>query len=71
MCEKFAKDPEFGVGNFAVHLKREISHAKFKCHETPPPLHYARALDYAMHNYARCISTETQGDCKQEGSWDC
>ena len=28
---------------------------------------HARALDYAMHNYAGCISKKTQGDCKQEG----
>ena len=32
---------------------------------------HARGMDYAMHDYARCISTKTQGDCKQEGSWDC
>ena len=37
VCEKFAENPEFRVGNFAVNLKREISHAKLKCHETPPP----------------------------------
>ena len=35
--EKFAEDPEFRAGNFAGNLKREISHAKLKCHETPPP----------------------------------
>ena len=29
VCEKFAENPEFRVGNFAVNLKREISHAKF------------------------------------------
>ena len=32
---------------------------------------HARALNYAMHNYAQYISMKTQGDCKQEGSWDC
>ena len=37
VCEKFAENPEFRVGNFAVNLKREISHAKLKCHETPAP----------------------------------
>ena len=36
--EKFAENPEFRVGNFAVNLKRQISHAKLKCHETPPPI---------------------------------
>ena len=35
--EKFAENPELRVGNVAVNLKREISHAKSKCHETPPP----------------------------------
>jgi hypothetical protein len=38
VCEKFAENPEFRVGNFAVNLKREVSHAKLKCHEHPPPL---------------------------------
>ena len=33
-CEKFAENPEQRVGNFAVNLKCEISHAKLKCHET-------------------------------------
>ena len=28
VCEKFAENPEFHVGNFAVNLKREISHTK-------------------------------------------
>ena len=28
VCEKFAENPEFCVGHFAVNLKREISHAK-------------------------------------------
>ena len=37
VCEKFAENPEFCVGNFAVNLKREISHAKLKCHDIPPP----------------------------------
>ena len=37
VCEKFAENPEFRVGNFAVKLKREISHANLKCHEPPPP----------------------------------
>ena len=37
VCEKFMENPEFRVGNFAVNLKREISHANLKCHETPPP----------------------------------
>ena len=37
VCEKFAENPEFRVGNFAVNLKREISHANLKCHENPPP----------------------------------
>ena len=36
--QKFTENPEFRVGNFAVNLKREISHAKLKCHESPPPL---------------------------------
>ena len=31
--EKLAENPEFRVGNFVVNLKREISHAKLKCHE--------------------------------------
>ena len=31
------RTPEFRVGNFAVNLKREISHAKLKCHEIPLP----------------------------------
>ena len=34
--EKFAENPEFRAGNFAVNLKREISHVKLKCHEIPP-----------------------------------
>ena len=38
VCEKFAQIPEFRVGNFAVNLKCEISHAKLKCHD-PPPLY--------------------------------
>ena len=37
VCEKLAENPEFRMGNFAVNLKREISHAKLKCHENPPP----------------------------------
>ena len=37
VCEKFAENPEFRVGNLAVNLEREISHAKLKCHEPPPP----------------------------------
>ena len=37
VCEKFAENPEFRVGNFVVNLKGEISHAKLKCHEIPPP----------------------------------
>ena len=37
VSQKFAEDPEFCVGNFAVNLKSEISHAKLKCHENPPP----------------------------------
>ena len=37
VCEKFAENPEFRVGNFAVDLKREISHAKLKCHENFAP----------------------------------
>ena len=40
VCEKFAEDPEFRMGNFAVNVKREISHAKLKCHEIPPPLYF-------------------------------
>ena len=36
-CEKFAEDPEFCVRNFAVNLESEISCAKVKCHENPPP----------------------------------
>ena len=36
VCEKFAENPEFRVGNVAVHLKREISNTKLKCHDTPP-----------------------------------
>ena len=35
--EKFAENPECRARNFAVNLKREISQAKLKCHETPPP----------------------------------
>ena len=35
VCENFAEDPALRVGNFAVNLKREISHAKLKCHEPP------------------------------------
>ena len=35
VCEKFAENPDFHVGNFAVHLTREISHAKLNCHEPP------------------------------------
>ena len=42
VCEKFAENTEFRVGNFAVNLKREISHAKIKCHENPPPLYSTR-----------------------------
>ena len=34
--EKFAENPEFCVENFAVNLKRELFHAKLKCHENPP-----------------------------------
>ena len=37
VCEQFAENPEFRVGNFAVNLKRDISHAKLKRHEPPPP----------------------------------
>ena len=37
VCEKFVENPESRVGNFAVNLKREISHAKLKCHQIPPP----------------------------------
>ena len=37
VCEKFAENPEFRVGNFVVNLKREISHAKSKCHGIWPP----------------------------------
>ena len=33
---------EFRVGNFAVDLNREISHAKLKCHEIPPPYFVGR-----------------------------
>ena len=36
VCEKFAENLECRVGNFAVNLNREISHAKLKCHEIPP-----------------------------------
>ena len=43
VCEQFAENPEFHVGNFAVNLKREISHAKLKCHEIPPPLYVCSA----------------------------
>ena len=42
---------------------------------------HAGALDYAMHNYAQlctimhdyagCIATKADRDCKQEGTWDC
>ena len=38
VCKKFAENTEFRVGNFAVNLKREISHAELKCHEIHPPL---------------------------------
>ena len=34
VCQKFAENPEFRVGNFAVNLKREI-----KVPRNPPPLH--------------------------------
>ena len=37
-CARNSRSPEFCVGNFAVSLKREISHAKVECHEIPPPL---------------------------------
>ena len=37
VSEKFAEKLEFRVGNFAVNLKRKISHAKLKCHGNPPP----------------------------------
>ena len=37
VCDKFTENPEFRMGNFAGNLKREISHAKLKCHENPPP----------------------------------
>ena len=37
VCEKFAENPEIRVGNFAVNLKREPSHANLKCHESQPP----------------------------------
>ena len=36
VCKKFAENSEFRVGNFAVNLKCEISHAKLKCHGNPP-----------------------------------
>ena len=29
--------PGFGVGNLAAKLKRQVSHAKFTAHQTPPP----------------------------------
>ena len=32
VCEKFAENPEFRVGNFAINLKRQISHTNLKCH---------------------------------------
>ena len=44
VCEKFAENPEFRMGNFAVKLKREISHAKLKYHEPPPPVGTARGF---------------------------
>ena len=37
VCEKFAGNPGFRVGNLAINFKREISHAKLKWHESPPP----------------------------------
>ena len=37
VCEKFVENPELRVGNFRVNLRREISHAKLKCHKPPPP----------------------------------
>ena len=44
VCEKFAENPEFRVGTFAVNLKREIFHAKLKCHKiTLPPCTFCRA----------------------------
>ena len=36
VCEKFAENPEFHVGNSAVNLKRGISRTKLNGHETPP-----------------------------------
>ena len=36
MCEKFAENPGFRVGNFAVNLERVISHVKKQRHETFP-----------------------------------
>ena len=36
VCEKFAENPEFRMGNFAANLKREICHRKLKCHEPTP-----------------------------------
>ena len=44
VCEKFAENTEFRVGNFAVNVKREISRAKLKCHEIPPPPMYGITL---------------------------
>ena len=37
VCEKFAENPEFRVGNFAVNLKREISR-EIKVPHPPPPV---------------------------------
>ena len=39
-----AEGPEFRLGNFAVNLKREISHATLKCHQIPPPPLYVQIL---------------------------
>ena len=37
LCKKFAENPEFRVGNFAVNLKRENFPRKIKVPRNPPP----------------------------------
>ena len=39
--------PGFGVKDLAAKLKRQISHAKFTAHQTPPPPLYDDAIDSA------------------------
>ena len=38
VCEKFAEDPEFGVGTFAVNFETQNSPREIKAPRNPPPL---------------------------------